>query len=371
MLSEMCLKASKKLKLIDPKINLRVHRNTGLEVYELGTELTKEGLGFPQYSNDEIVIKGLTAKGYDPDDAINYVVAACWEFIIPGCGMDIPNIGALPFPKVMDKCLHENLTESIDFEQFMQFVNAGIKRECEDIAGNIKRLWICPAPFMSLLMDGCITNARDISQGAKYNNFGFHGTGLATAADSAAAIKKYVFDKKTISAEELIKAVDSNFDGYNEMLAMLRYEAPKMGNNDNYVDCIAVDLLDYFSDSLENMRNERGGCIRPETASAMYYLWHAKEIGASPDGRRRGEPFGANFSPSIFTRLKGPISVLKSFTKPNLIKVINGGPLTMEFHDTVFRGSDSITKVAMLVKAYMEMGGPSDSIECGKQRGTS
>ena len=101
LLSEMCLKASLELKLIDPKINLRVNKNTPIEKYDLGTELTKQGLGFPQYSNDEVVIPGLQAKGYDLKDARDYVVAACWEFIIPGEGMDIPNISAMSFAKVL------------------------------------------------------------------------------------------------------------------------------------------------------------------------------------------------------------------------------------------------------------------------------
>ena len=94
--------ASLELKLIDPKINLRVNKNTPLEIYDLGTDLTKVGLGFPQYSNDDVVIPGLLSKGYSVEDAHNYVVAACWEFIIPGYGTDIPNITALSFTKLVN-----------------------------------------------------------------------------------------------------------------------------------------------------------------------------------------------------------------------------------------------------------------------------
>ncbi len=356
-LSELCLLASKELRLIDPKINLRVDANTPARVFELGTELTKEGLGFPQYSNDDVVIPGLVALGYDLADARDYTVAACWEFIIPRVGMDVPNIDALSFPLIVDRCLHRDLPGCGHFEDFFGCVRDEIARECQRMADETRNLRMLPAPFMSLFMDGCAETGRDISLGCKYNNYGFHGTGIATAADSLAAIKRLVFDEKSISAAELADAVDADFDGYDALLHRLRYEMPKMGNDDDYVDALACGLLSCFADSLKNRRNDRGGRFRPGTGSAMYYLWHAGGIGASPDGRRKGEAFGANFAPSLFARIDGPLSVILSFTKPELQKVINGGPLTMEFHSTLFRDADSIRKVASLVRTFVRSGG--------------
>lgn len=352
LLSKMCLRASRELMLIDPKINLRVSRNTPLEIYELGSELTKAGLGFPQYSNDDVVIDGLVKEyGYEPKDAVNYVVAACWEFIIPHVGTDIVNIDALSFPKVIDVCLHRDLGGCSRFEDFMDAVKSEIQAKCDVMCENIKSIWFAPSPFMNLFIEG------DLYQGAKYNNFGFHGTGIATAADSLAAIEKYVYEEKSVSKQELIEAVDSNFEKHRELLPILRYEAPKMGMNDNAADAKAVFLLEAFADSLKGKRNCRGGIYRAGTGSAMYYLWHADEIGASPDGRRRREPLGTNFSPSLFAGIKGPLSVIQSFTKPCLGKALNGGPLTLEFASSMFEGEDSIKKVAALVKAYIDMGG--------------
>ena len=352
LLSKMCLRASRELMLIDPKINLRVSRNTPLEIYELGSELTKAGLGFPQYSNDDVVIDGLVKEyGYEPKDAVNYVVAACWEFIIPHVGTDIVNIDALSFPKVIDVCLHRDLGGCSRFEDFMDAVKSEIQAKCDVMCENIKSIWFAPSPFMNLFIEG------DLYQGAKYNNFGFHGTGIATAADSLAAIEKYVYEEKLVSKQELIEAVDSNFEEHRELLPILRYEAPKMGMNDNAADAKAVFLLEAFAGSLKGKRNCRGGIYRAGTGSAMYYLWHADEIGASPDGRRRREPLGTNFSPSLFAGIKGPLSVIQSFTKPRLGKALNGGPLTLEFASSMFEGEDSIKKVAALVKAYIDMGG--------------
>ena len=104
-LSRLCLKACGELKLVDPKINLRVDKTTPLEIYEAGTELTKEGLGFPQYANDDVVIPALLKWGYELEDARDYSVAACWEFLVPGCGMDINNIDAVSFVGCLDAAL--------------------------------------------------------------------------------------------------------------------------------------------------------------------------------------------------------------------------------------------------------------------------
>ena len=351
LLSELCLIASRNLMMIDPKINLRVSRDTPLEVFELGSELTRAGLGFPQYSNDDIVIQGLEKLGYDKADALNYVVAACWEFIIPAVGADIANIGALSFPRVIDTCLHRDLPKCDSFEDFMAAVRAEIRTECDRICEGIRDLWFVPSPLMNLLIDG------GIYDGAKYNNFGIHGSGVATAADSLAAIEKHVFTEKTISPAALIEAVDSDFEKHAEILPKLRFESPKMGNNDDAADGKAVALLDTFADSLEGKTNCRGGIFRAGTGTAMYYLWHANEIGASPDGRRRGEPFGTNFSPSLFANIQGPLSVIRSFTKPHMERTINGGPLTLEFAASMFDSEESIRKIASLVKAFVELGG--------------
>lgn len=351
LLSKMCLKASEELKMIDPKINLRVNKNTPIEIYELGSRLTKAGLGFPQYSNDDIVIDGLKKLGYSEKDARDYVVAACWEFIIPKVGADVANIGALSFPKVVDTVLHRDLKNCTAFEEFENCMKAEIKKSCDEICDNIKDLWFVPSPFMNICMD-C-----DIYTGGKYNNFGIHGSGVATAADSLEVIRKYVFEEKSVTAEELIEAVDSDFEKHSELLPKFRFETPKMGNDIDEVDELAVKLLDWFADGLEGRQNCRGGAFRAGTGTAMYYLWHANEIGASPDGRRKGEPFGTNFSASLFAKINGPFSVVKSFTKPHYERAINGGPLTLEFHNSMFTDDDCINKVATLVKTFIDMGG--------------
>ncbi len=349
-LTEMCLEVSGELKLIDPKINLRVNKDTPLSVYEKGTELTKVGLGFPQYSNDDVVIPALVKLGYDPADAADYTVAACWEFIIPGVGMEIANIGALSYPLCVDRAIR-TLSDDATVQDMKIAVAREIRRETGAIMDKVQNVWFVPSPFMNLLYGG-----KNIADGAKYNNFGMHGTGISCAADSMAALEKYVFTEKRWSLSRVIEAIDRDFAGEDEMCAALRYEAPKCGRDDCADDHL-VYLTEAFSSSLAGRKNCRGGIWRAGTGSAMFYLWHAAALPASPDGRRKDEPFAANYSVSIFASIQNPVDVVRSMTKPNLGKVINGGPLTLEFHDKMFEGEDAITKIATLVRYFIQSGG--------------
>lgn len=352
LLTQWCMEVCGELKLIDPKINLRVSKSTPLSIFVKATELTKLGLGFPQYSNDDVVIDGLVRLGYDYADAVNYTVAACWEFIIPGAGTDIANIAALSYPKCVDRAVRKSLASAESMDDLLDAVKREITAECDAITDSIKSVWFVPSPMMDVLYGGI-----DVSKGAKYNNFGVHGTGIACAADSLAAIDRYFFTEKRWTAAELIDALDRSFEGCDEMRAALRYESPKCGQGEDAADKYLAFLTETFSGALAGRRNCRGGIWRAGTGSAMYYLWHAAEIGASPDGRCAGEPFGANYSPSIFADTADPVKVIKSFTTPELCKVINGGPLTLEFSDKVFAGKDAITKTAMLVKYFIDCGG--------------
>ncbi len=356
-LTKLCLEASLEVKLIDPKINLRVNKDTEDKWYQLGTELTKQGLGFPQYSNDDVVIPALVKMGYDLEDARDYVLAACWEFIIPKVAMDIPNIDGLNFPLIVDNALRNSDFKNIkSFDDFLRNINLEIEKEVHRLVEYTKNVFIIPSPYQSLLMKGCLEKHKDISSGAKYNNFGFHGVGISTASDSLAAIKLHLFDNKDIEYEDLIKALDNNFVGYEHIQKEL-LSSPKMGDNDDYVDNIACYLLDKFSLECSKYRNNRNGIYRAGTGTAMYYIWFSENMKATADGRKQGEPFSANYSPSLNHNIKGVLSVIQSFSKPNLMSVCNGGPLTLEFHDTLFRNEDGINKVASLIKTYIYLGG--------------
>ena len=354
-LSRLCLKACGELKLVDPKINLRVDKTTPIEIYEAGTELTAKGLGFPQYANDDVVIPALQRWGYELEDARDYSVAACWEFLIPGCGMDINNIDAVSFVGSLDtalrRCEHAKSYEEVETAFF-----AEIQRRADALVEKYRHVEILPGPFVSVISTGCIEKARDICKDAKYNNFGIHGTGIAVAVDSLASVRELVFEKKLVTIPELVKLLDTDFAGAPDILAAAK-AAPKMGNADPEADEIAKRLIAFWGHAFDGKKNDRSGIFRPGTGSAMYYIWHARDVPASADGRLKGHPLSANYAPSLDVPVRGPVSVVKSFTEPDLVPVCNGGPLTIEIHDSAFSAADGVTKVAHLVKFFIDRGG--------------
>lgn len=359
-LTEICLAASQSLRLIDPKINLRVNKNTPITLYERGTQLTKQGLGFPQYCNDDVVITGLVALGYDEIDARNYSVAACWEFIVSGCGADIPNIEVMNFPLVVDRTIR-CYPKVASFENFMKRLHVQLNAECEALiylSNEICRQnYSIPEPLLSLFVYPCIQRGRDITEGgAKYRNFGIHGAGIANAADAIVAIKKLCYEQKKYSLNDIIVALNADFVGYEGMRAEMLSQ-PKMGNNDDEVDNIAGTLMGWFSDYINGRQNEFGGIFRAGTGSAMEYIYRAEMVGATSDGRKARAPYGSSFSPSLDARLNGPLSAISSFSKFDMKRIINGGPFTIEMHDTVFRNDEGEKKVAALIKAFIDMGG--------------
>ena len=355
-LSEMCLRASLELDLIDPKINLRVGKGTPDSLYELGTLLTRRGLGFPQYCNDDVVVPGLIKLGYEPADAYNYTVAACWEFIAPNCGADVPNIDLFDFPDIVNKVAREHLRSSESFDAFLAAFDSEAVLECERIREKRHGRLETMSPIMSLMTDGCIEALGDMWTNAKYRNFGCHGVGIANAADALAAIKLRVFDERSVSADELLAALDSNFENYAELRALLR-SSPKMGDNDDYVDSLASHIMDVFSREMNGRDNGLGGVWRAGTGSAMEYVRRGEICGATADGRFAYDPYSSSFSPSLDVKNTGLLSIIQSFSKYNMENIINGGPLTLEIHDSVLRNDIGIGKVAALVKTFINLGG--------------
>lgn len=356
-LSEICMLASLNLCLIDPKINLRCGKSTPQERLELGSRLTRQGLGFPQYCNDDVVVPGLIALGYAPKDAYDYTVAACWEYIVPSCAADVPNRATLNFPLAVSNAVRAHLLESDTFEALMEHAKAEIRAFCNAEMATYQRETCFPAPLLSIMVDGCLESGRDLTEDvATYNNYGCHGAGIANAADALTAIKTLVYDAREIGKEELLAALEADFAGYTPLRNRL-LSAPKMGNNDDVADAIGCELIDAFASYLNGRPNARGGIWRAGTGSAMQYIWSAEECPATADGRHAGAPYASSFSPALTTRLEGPVSTVASFTKYDMKKIVNGGPLTMEIHDSVFRDPLGECKVAQLVRYFIERGG--------------
>ena len=253
-LTRLVLRVARDVAMIDPKINLRISAATDLDLLCLATELTRKGLGFPQYSNDDVIIPGLVAHGYELEDARDYVVAACWEFIIPGRGMEVVNIGAVSFPAAVDQAIRAGLSDGADFAALLDRTAADIGAQVADRARSYANLLIPPAPYYSVLMADCLEQGRDLSHGAKYNNFGIHGAGSANAADALAAVKQLVFDDQRVAPAELLRALAANYDGYQALRQLLLEAGPKVGNNDDAADALLVKLFDVPGRRLRKLR---------------------------------------------------------------------------------------------------------------------
>jgi formate C-acetyltransferase len=364
-LTVMALRVARDTAMIDPKINLRVSSRTDLELLTLAAELTRLGLGFPQYSNDDVVIPALQAHGYAPEDARDYTVAACWEFIIPGKGLEVVNVGAVSLPAAVDAGIRQGLANGGGMDAILDVAKADMQRQVESLVEAYARLLWPPAPYYSVLMSGCLENGRDLSQGLLYNNFGIHGAGAAGAADALAAVRKFVLEEQRVEPAALFRALDSDYGEAESLRTELVRQGPKVGNNDDHADALMTRLYEMFADVCETVPvpgSDRR--IRPGTGSAMYYVWLARGhdgmrepvVGATADGRKAGEMFSANLAPSPGAEIRGPISTLQSFSKIDYARIYNGGPVTLELSDTVFRSPDALRKVAMLIRTFAQLG---------------
>jgi formate C-acetyltransferase len=363
-LTHMVLRVAGDVNMIDPKINLRVDRDTDLGLLERAAELTKKGLGFPQYSNDDVVIPGLLAHGYRVEDARDYTVAACWEYIIPGRGMDVVNIGAVSFPAAVDQAIRTGLDAGDTFPAILARVRQCIGQQTRERVAEYRHLILPPAPWYSVLMSDCLERGQDLSKGAQYNNFGIHGAGSANAADALTAVKRFVFDEARVQPHLLTAALAYDWKGFEEVREIMA-SGPRVGNNEEDADTMLRFLFDAFADACESIAdNGRGGCVRPGSGSAMYYVWLARghagmrepAVGATADGRHQGDFFSSSLAPAPGTRSHGPLSVLQSFATLNYRRICNGGPITLELSDAVFRDRESIGKVAQLVRQFARLG---------------
>jgi formate C-acetyltransferase len=367
-LTWLVLKVSEEVNMIDPKINLRVSKDTPLDLLVEASRLTKRGLGFPQYSNDDVVIPALISHGYSVEDARNYTVAACWEFIIPGKGMDVPNINALSFPAAVDMAIKTGLKNGSSFDEILDMAGSNILDQVNMYVDNKKtKTSRAPAPYYSCVMTNCLEKGKDMNHGgAEYYNYGIHGSGSSNAADALAAVKHLVFDTKQVSPDRFLAALQTDYADEPTLRETLLQECPKVGNNDDRVDALLVKLFEYFADACESIKdNGRGGIVRPGTGSAMYYIWLTSArnvdilepaVGATADGRHATDFLSCSLAPASGVPVNGPLSVLQSFSKIDYQRICNGGPITMELSDTVFRSEDALTKVAMLVQAFANLG---------------
>jgi formate C-acetyltransferase len=268
-------------------------------------------------------------------------------------------------PLAADTAIRLGLSAGDSFEGILARSAAEICAQVDSLAQKYSSLLLPPAPWYSVLMEGCLESGRDLSEGLKYNNFGVHGAAASSAADALAAVKHLIFEEHRITPDELLRAVDSNFEsGFEPLQDLVLHHAPKAGNDPEAAEILRT-LFAYFADACSKVRdNGRGGRIRPGTGSAMYYVWLSRgtpdaccnPIGATADGRKRGEFFSANLAPSPQAQVRGPFSVLQAFSKIDYSRICNGSPITLELSESVFADPEGPGKCALLVRMFAASG---------------
>ncbi|MBO4618848.1 MAG: hypothetical protein J5654_01940, partial [Victivallales bacterium] len=240
---------------------------------------------------------------------------------------------------------------------FLADLGARLRQEAGALLARYANLTALPAAFISMLCPIAVQKARNITEAGKYHNWGIHGTGFSVAADSLAALEEVVFRNHERTLAQFAEALSNNWKNEAALLAEVRNVSPKLGRNRPEADRALCDLVRLWKEAWSGLRNSQGGIVRPGTGSAMYYIWHSRDLGATPDGRMAGEPFSANYAPSLDVPVDGPLSVIRSFTEPNLEGVCNGGPLTIEIHNSVFTAPNATRQVATLIAEFARRGG--------------
>jgi formate C-acetyltransferase len=233
-------------------------------------------------------------------------------------------------------------------------------RQLVPICNMIERAHVelVPTPFLSCLISDCIERGRDVMDGgARFNFSSPQGVGIANVADSMASIKKLVFEEGKINMDDLLKSLDADFKGHEQMQLLLRKEGPKYGNDDDYVDQIARQVGRSYCLEIEKYKNPRGGIFQPGLYPVSVNVPLGKTVGATPDGRNSMEALADGVSPFHGSDQNGPTAVLKSVAKLDHILATNGTLLNMKFHPKAFEGPSGLERFASLLTTYFELGG--------------
>lgn len=338
--SYIVLDALETTRVTAPTISIRYTSKTPDKLLSRAIDILSTGLGHPNFFNDTIAINLLTANGVPRELALNWGVSSCVMAQIPGACMYpwSPHSGHFSFVKCLELALYQGMNKSIysgqqlgprtpdpksftDIDDLMEAYLTQVRFQMENQA----RIWRVAGaiieksmqqPFNSVFIRGCIEDGRDCTDRDNEYFSTTIGLGLTNVADSLAAIKKMVLDNKEITMDELIQACRSNFEGHENLRQRLINKAPKFGNDDDYVDLIAREVHVRSNEEIKKFKNFNGQHFLLDSSIAAGYFGLSKTAGATPDGRRDGEPCSdALLSPMAGRDRKGPTAVLKSLSK--------------------------------------------------------
>ena len=372
----LCLNSIRRLRLTSPRTGLRVHKNTPEELYMAAITALTEGTTFPHMINDEVAVQAMVKRGVKLEDARDYSLCGCgqvmpfgracggYEDVIWNCtktftatlndGRDeldgnqvLPRRGTkFATYEELESALLKNMEYTLIF--MIQQVNEARRWTANNMSDSLR----------SLLTHGCIERGLDFRNGGTYYYQGMaDALGLTTVANSLAAMKSLVYEKKLVSYDEMISAVETNWECENgENIRRLCLNAPKFGNDDDYADSIMVRLTDYINKVLDTQTTYMGGPWGIDIIGWSGSVMYGAQTGATPDGRKSGQPVADCAGAVQGTDKNGITAHLNSMIK--LPHTDTHGPLNLSLKfspDTV--GGEKKDILASLIKTYFAQGG--------------
>lgn len=380
-LTHLILESVAQTHLPQPNLTVRYHKGLSDTFMQACIEVVRQGFGMPAFNNDEIIIPSFINKGIKKEDAYNYSAIGCVEVAVPGkWGYRCTGMSFLNFPKSLMIALNDGVdiesgikvcegvghfTEMTRFEDVMlawdtvirqltrhsiiidSTVDTVLERDTADI--------LCSA-----LCDDCIERGLNIKEGgAVYDFISDLQVGIANLADSLAAIKQCVFDKKYFTAKELWQALMDNFESSrHQEIRQALLDAPKYGNDDDYVDSLIRRAYDIYIDEMKKHHNTRygrgpiGGGYYAGTSSISANVPQGAGTTATPDGRKRGEPLAEGCSPSHGMDRNGPTAVFKSVSKLPTEDITGGVLLNQKVTPQMLEKEENRVKLILLLRTF-------------------
>ncbi len=379
-LSYMFLEAMMHTRLVEPNFSVQVHSRTPDDLLMKASQCLPVASPNPIFENCDVIIPGLLtrATGGEPttlEDARGFASIGCQEPQTVGSdGLKQANFvcpaGALEFAlnNGVSRLFPEQGSglETGDPRQFRSFedVQGAFRKQFawmikqHALAGNMDEVKLAemhPTVFQSALTEDCIEKGISKEEGgARYNaGPGLLAVGLPDVADSLAAIKKLVFEENKITMPQLCDALDSNFEGHDEIRQML-LKVPKYGNDDDYVDEQMAWASHEWATEMRKQKNTKGGQGVPGILALSTYVPYGRVTGALPSGRMAGEPLSDGASPCPGNDVNGPTAVMKSLSKVNSVEQSLCNAINMRLDPGVFEDDDGFRRLANFVRTLVD-----------------
>ena len=375
-LTYLILDVIEEMRLLQPSSMVQVSRKNPDRYLKRALKIVRTGFGQPSVFNADAIVQELIRQGKTVADARRGGASGCVE--AGAFGREAYFLtGYFNLPKVLEITLNNGtdprtgrrigletgdparwkaFSELFDAfgRQMRHFIDIKIRGNNTIERINAKYM---PVPFLSLLIDDCIANGRDYNAGgARYNTSYIQGVGLGSVTDAMAAIRAHVFEAKTVTLPDMIRALAADFKGYEDLRNRLVNDTPKYGNDDERADTIAGSIFDLYHDAVNGRPNTRGGVHRINLLPTTCHIYFGSVTGALPDGRRAGKPLSEGISPVQGADRNGPTAVVKSAAKIDHIRT-GGTLLNQKFLPQVLGDAQGIAKLAHLIRAYFMMDG--------------